>query len=146
MNATQFVLHLGGEKSPLHVLGEEITVLASGDQTGTYEVFLQRGAAGSGPPPHRHAWDESFYIMRGVVAFGIEDQEFSAAAGTFVHLPAGTTHWFQFGVDGGEMLSITSRLAASRMFFDIDHANTQGEPDRAQIEQILARHGLDVVI
>ena len=53
---------------PLNVVGEHITVLASGDQTGSYEVFHQEGAEGSGPPPHSHPWDEAFYIVRGEVA------------------------------------------------------------------------------
>ena len=32
---------------------------------------------------------------------------------TLVHLPAGTVHWFRFGKGGGQMISITSREAAS---------------------------------
>ena len=37
-------------------------MLASGAQTGGYEIFLQVGPEGSGPPPHNHPWDESFYV------------------------------------------------------------------------------------
>ena len=48
---------------PLNVVGEKITVLASGAQTGGYEIFLQVGSEGSGPPPHSHPWDESFYVL-----------------------------------------------------------------------------------
>ena len=36
---------------PLAVVGEEITVLAAGAQTGSYEIFRQVGPEGSGPPP-----------------------------------------------------------------------------------------------
>jgi hypothetical protein len=39
--------------------------------------------------------------------FGIGDSEMVALAGTLVHLPAGTTHWFRFGKGGGEMVSVT---------------------------------------
>jgi hypothetical protein len=38
----------------LDVVGEKITVLASGAQTGSYEIFLQAGPEDSGPPPHNH--------------------------------------------------------------------------------------------
>src|SRR6185312_8432786 len=98
---------------PLNVVGEHITVLASGDQTGGYEVFHQEGTEGSGPPPHRHPWDEAFYVVRGEVAFGAGGQESVARAGTFVHVPGGTTHWFRFGAGGGEMLSLASPGAAA---------------------------------
>jgi hypothetical protein len=32
---------------------------------------------------------------------GIGHSEMVASAGTLVHLPAGTTHWFRFGKGGG---------------------------------------------
>src|SRR3546814_14727727 len=92
----------------LQVVGEEITVLASGGQTGSYEIFHQVGPENSGPPPHSHPWDEAFYVIRGEIAFGIDGREMLAAPGTLVHLPAGTTHWFRFGRDGGEMISMRS--------------------------------------
>ena len=57
---------------------------------GEMEIFLQDGVEGSGPPPHYHPWDESFYVVSGEIAFGIEDYESVAPAGTLVHLPAGT--------------------------------------------------------
>ena len=52
----------------LKVVGEEITVLASGTQTEGYEIFRQAGPEGSGPPPHSHRWDESFYVIGGEIA------------------------------------------------------------------------------
>ena len=38
---------------PLNVVGEHITVLASGEATGSYEVFLQEGPEGAAPSPTR---------------------------------------------------------------------------------------------
>jgi hypothetical protein len=35
----------------LHVAAEQITVLADGAATGSYEIFRQAGPEGSGPPP-----------------------------------------------------------------------------------------------
>ncbi len=43
-----------------------------------------------------------------------------ARLGTFVHVPAGTTHWFRFGAGGGEMVSLTSGAGAAKMFADVD--------------------------
>jgi quercetin dioxygenase-like cupin family protein len=139
-----FVITPDRASRPLNVVGEKITVLASGAQTGGYEIFLQAGPEGSGPPPHNHPWDESFYVVKGEIAFGIGDSEMVALPGTLVHLPAGTTHWFRFGKGGGEMISMTSREGASRMFTDFDREISPEKPDLGKLVEIGGRHGLTV--
>ena len=139
-----FVVKRQDSTSPLKVVGENITVLASGAQTGSYEIFLQVGPENSGPPPHNHPWDESFYVLKGEIVFGFGDDETIATAGTLVHLPAGTTHWFRFGKDGGEMISMTSREGASRMFTDMDREIAPDNPDFGKLVEIGRRHGLAV--
>ena len=37
-----------------NVVGERITVPASNASTQGYEIFLQQGEEGTGPPPHSH--------------------------------------------------------------------------------------------
>ena len=128
----------------LNIVGEKITVLASGAQTGSYEVFHQAGPEGSGPPPHNHPWDEAFYVIQGEIAFGIDDASLVARPGTLVHLPAGKTHWFRFGAGGGEMLSLTSREGASHMFVEFDREISPTSPDLGRLAEIGQRHGLTV--
>lgn len=128
----------------LDIVGEHVTVLASGEATEGYEIFLQRGPEGSGPPPHSHPWDESFYVLQGEIEFGMGEESETASPGTLVHLPAGTVHWFRFGGGGGEMLSMTSRLGASRMFADIARDVSPVDPDLEQLAEVGARHGLKV--
>ena len=135
----------GGAPRPLKIVGEKITVLASGAQTGGYEIFLQAGPEGSGPPPHIHPWDESFYVIKGEIAFGIDDSEATALPGTLVHLPAGTTHWFRFGKGGGEMVSMTSREGASHLFAEFDREISPDKPDLAKLIEVGRRHGLAVI-
>jgi quercetin dioxygenase-like cupin family protein len=130
----------------LNVVGEELTVLASGAQTGSYEIFRQVGPEGSGPPPHTHPWDESFYVIDGEIMFSINDHEQSAEPGTLVHLPAGTRHWFRFGKGGGEMLSITSREAASRLFTDLDREISPDDPNFAKLVEVSVRHGMEILV
>src|SRR5215469_11687176 len=63
------------------------------------------------------SWDSPsgrFYVVRAEIAFGVGDQEAVARPGTFVHVPAGTTHWFRFGAGGVEMVSLTSRAPPRR--------------------------------
>lgn len=143
--AKSFVVAPKDYAATLNIVGEHVTVLASGEATGAYEVFLQRGPEGSGPPPHSHPWDESFYVVKGQVDFGIDVESMTASPGTLVHLPAGTVHWFRFCKGGGEMVSMTSRLGASRMFADIAREVAPVNPDLEKLAEVGARHGLKVV-
>jgi quercetin dioxygenase-like cupin family protein len=140
-----FIVMPGHAPRPLNIVGEKLTVLASSAQTGGYEIFLQVGPEGSGPPPHSHPWDESFYVIKGEIAFGIDQRESIGVPGTLVHLPAGTTHWFRFGKGGGEMISMTSREGASRLFTDMDREISPEEPDLGKLIEIGQRYGLTVV-
>ena len=126
----------------LDIVGEHVTVLASGESTGSYEIFLQRGPEGSGPPPHSHPWDESFFVTKGRIDFGIGDESTTGLPGTLVHLPAGTVHWFRFGPGGGEMLSMTSRLGASKFFTETAREVEPVNPDLSKLAAVGARHGL----
>ena len=144
MSVRPFVVTPRDYPSPLNVVGEQLTILASGEATEGYEIFLQRGPEGSGPPPHSHPWDESFYVTRGQLDFGIGPESTTAGPGTLVHLPAGTVHWFRFGAGGGEMVSMTSRLGASKMFTDIAREVVPENPDVGKLVEVGARHGLTV--
>src|SRR5262249_5482977 len=120
----------------LDIVGEHVTVLASGEATEGYEIFLQRGPEGSGPPPHSHPWDESFYVVKDLIDSGTGAESATASPGTLVHLPAGTVHWFRFGRGGGEMVSITSRLGASRMFIDLAREVAPVNPDVGKLAEV----------
>ncbi|MBS0325968.1 MAG: cupin domain-containing protein [Proteobacteria bacterium] len=144
MSAKAFVVGPMNRPQEWNVVGEHITVLVSGDATGGYEIFLQDGPQESGPPPHSHPWDESFYVVKGKIEFGIGEDRLVAVPGTLVHLPAGVTHWFRFGEGGGQMVTVTSRIGASRMFADIDREISPARPDLERLVAIGARHGLTV--
>jgi len=146
MSAKPFVVAPKDYAPALNIVGEHVTVLASGERTGSYEVFLQRGPEGSGPPPHSHPWDESFFVLKGQIDFGIGPESMSATPGTLVHLPAGSIHWFRFGVGGSEMLSMTSCLGASRMFADFAREVAPVNPDLAKLAEVGGRHGLRVAV
>ena len=88
---------------PHNVVGLEITVLVSREATGGHEITLQTGDRGSGPPPHSHPWDESFYVVRGAVDFTVDGKTTKAGPGAFFHLPAGTVHAFRIQENGTSM-------------------------------------------
>lgn len=146
MTARPFIVAPESYAPALDIVGEHVTVLASGEATEGYEIFLQRGDEGSGPPPHSHPWDESFFVVEGAIAFGIGAETKTAAPGTLVHLPAGTVHWFRFGPGGGKMVSITSRLGASEMFADMAREIAPVDPDLGQLAEVGGRHGLKLAV
>ena len=102
--------------TPINVIGEELTILASKSQTAGYELFHQDGKVGQGPPPHHHAWDEAFFVLKGSIEFGVDDRQLTATPGTLVHIPGGSVHWFRF-IEDGEMLSITGPGSGAAAFF-----------------------------
>ena len=130
---------------PLEVGGLSITVLASENDTDGYEIFHVSGAEGKGPGSHYHPWDESLYIVRGQIHCGVGDEEVMATAGTLIHIPAGTVHWFRVQEDGSEFISTTSKGNASKMFTDFSQGINWESPDRQALVELAARHGQVVV-
>lgn len=130
---------------PLDVGGFKITVLASADQTGGYELFLISGPEGTGPGPHHHNWDESFFVLNGAVHCGVDAAETLATTGALIHVPGGCTHWFRFAEGGGEFFSITSPGNASKMFEAFDKGINWADPDRRALVALAASYGQTVV-
>jgi quercetin dioxygenase-like cupin family protein len=127
------------------MLGERITVLAHGSQTGTYEVFLQDGDEGSGPPPHHHPWDEAFFVTRGELTISVEGcDDVIATPGCFVHVPGGTVHSFRFGEGGAAMVSITSAPGASEFFAQLAQI-PPGGADLPTLMGIASARGLTIL-
>lgn len=146
MQHTAYVMAPEDRPTSLNVVGEQITVLASGDQTGTFEIFFQAGPEGSGPPPHSHPWDESFYVVRGEVAFWLAGEERTAGPGTLVYVPADSLHCFTMGRGGAEMVSITASPGAAAMFTEFDREISPEAPDLGALVAIGSTHGLTVAV
>jgi quercetin dioxygenase-like cupin family protein len=131
----------------LDVIGVKITVLASREQTASHEVTYQEGAEGAGPPPHSHAWTESFYVLRGSVHVMVAGQQLTGTPGAFIHVPANTVHAFHFGPGGGAMLEIAGQGgAATAMFRQLDAEVPPGPPDIPKVVSILQGHGVAVAL
>ena len=147
MSIKPFAVFPESRPRSLNVVGEQVTVLAPKAATHGYEVFFQDGPDGSGPPPHSHPWDETFYLIRGDIEFGIDEKSMTAKPGTLVHLPAGTVHWFRFGKGGGQMISMAGEGSrASTLFTDIDAEIPAGPPDIERLQNIAKRFGVRVFV
>ena len=145
MHTEPFVVRPQDRERSLNVLGTGVTVLASNDRTGSYEITFQTGPEGMGPPPHSHPWDEAFFVVEGNVHFVLDGQTQLAETGTLIHIPAGTIHGFQFAAGGGRLLEMTgSGGGATRMFRAVDAEIPPGSPDVGMLVQLLARHHVSV--
>ena len=148
MRNEAYVLTPATYPSPLSVVGVDVTVLAAADVTGGYEVTMQKGNAGSGPPLHSHPWDECFFVLSGEVEFNIDRRQVQAMPGTMFHLPAGTPHGFTIKVNGTTMLEFTGQGSQStQMFTSVNNEVAPGLPTAADVPKlidILARYGAAV--
>ncbi len=129
----------------LNVLGTKVTVLASNAATQAYEITLQRGDEGTGPPLHSHNWDESFYVLKGQVEFIYAGKTVMCTPGTLVHVPAGTVHGFRYGASGGELLELTGQGGfATQMFTAISKEISPGPPEIPKVLEVLKQNGVTV--
>ena len=145
MDPKPYIVQPGDRQAALNVLGINVTVLASRDNSRDQRITLQIGTEGQGPPPHSHPWDESFYVTGGQVAFTCGGATAMCAAGTFVHVPAGTVHSFAYGPEGGEMIEITgAKSNAIEMFSALDRELAPGPPDLGKAVEVLGDHGVTV--
>ena len=91
------ILHPGeGEK--LFVLTDLVTIKVSARGTADgYSVIEETVPPLAGPPPHRHAEVEIFYVLKGSFAFLLEDLQspIRVEAGGVVHVPSGAVHTFR---------------------------------------------------
>ncbi len=71
-----------GEGSTLNVLGMPLRFLCDADQTdGVWSLMEEEVPAGLGPPPHRHDWDEAYYIIDGALDFEMDGKPVRIEAG-----------------------------------------------------------------
>ena len=145
MTTQPFIVSPQDYPRALSVLGVQITVLAPNTATQGYEITLQEGAQGMGPPPHKHDWDESFFVLTGTIELSCAGKTQHVQAGTLVHVPAGTVHAFRFGDSGGSMLELSGAGgSATKVFAQLDREAAVGPPDIPKVIDILQRHGVDV--
>jgi quercetin dioxygenase-like cupin family protein len=145
MGLKHFIIQPADRKPALNVLGTNITILASRAEVSDQIITLQSGAEGTGPPPHSHDWNESFYVSAGQIIFTCAGETTICPAGTFVHVPGGTVHSFSYGPDGGEMIEITGSTSnAIEMFTALAGALPPGPPDPEKAVQLLMDNGVEV--
>jgi quercetin dioxygenase-like cupin family protein len=65
-----------------------------------FEVFRWRDDAGADYQPHAHDHDESLWVIRGEITFGVGDDHYALHPGDRLMLPKGTVHTAYTGAEG----------------------------------------------
>jgi quercetin dioxygenase-like cupin family protein len=129
-----------------NALGDEVTVLLSGEQTGGAFTMVQVVTQpGGGPPPHWHTKeDEWFWILEGKVELWQDGVWTEASAGTAIFLPRGTRHTYRNCGDTPLRMIVHAAPAGFEVFIErlAEACQAPGGPSMEQIIDISAEHGI----
>jgi quercetin dioxygenase-like cupin family protein len=117
---TAHVIDAGNVPGPVNVVGEKITILAGGDLSKPFEVHIQEGVQGGGPPPHFHPWDEAFLVIDGQVEITVEGKATTISAGGYVHIPGGSIHAYKNISPTARMIGVVSDPRGGLFFAAMD--------------------------
>lgn len=134
-----------GERTPLIVLGMPLTMLCEARETnGAWSLFEEEVPLGMGPPPHRHDWDEAYYVLEGAVDFVVDGRSMSSSRGDFNYLPRGTVHGFKGASETPARVLIFAAPAHGSEFFEEVNNEVRRVPeDLSKIPEIGRRHGIE---
>jgi quercetin dioxygenase-like cupin family protein len=135
------------EREKLNVLGMPLRFLCDSRETGErWSLFDEDIPLGMGPPPHRHDWDEAYYVLDGEVDFEIDGEAVTIRAGDFARLPANTIHGFKGASAAGARVLIFAQPGHSSEFFEQLNDEVRNLPeDLHKLPEIASRHGIEMM-
>ena len=128
------------------MLGVQVTLLASNAATQSYEITLQQGAQGMGPPPHKHDWDESFFVLTGTIEFSCAGKaQAGCRPARWCMYPRVPCTRFALAM-AAEVCLRSAALAVPRPGCSLKSTGKYlpGRPDISKVIDILQRYGVTV--
>ncbi|MFJ3369598.1 cupin domain-containing protein [Pseudomonas sp. NPDC086251] len=129
---------------PVNVVGEAITILAGGDLSKPFEMHIQEGVQGGGPPLHFHPWDEAFYVIEGRVEVTVEGKSTTVSSGGYVHIPGGAIHAYKNISATAKMIGVVSDPRGGQFFAAMDQLNVP--EDLSRIVEVAERYGVTFLV
>jgi quercetin dioxygenase-like cupin family protein len=140
--------------------GDYVTYKVRSEETdGAYFCFEVATTPGFGPPLHRHAYRELFYVLEGTYEFTLEEngggvETIVASAGSAISVPPNVAHTFKNASGAPARLLFVHQPAALEEFFEefgapVDsvgaHPADVEPPDFGAMAAALERNGVHVV-
>ena len=134
-----------GEGNVLNVLGMPLRFLCDTEDTeGAWSLMEEEIPVGLGPPPHRHDWDEAYYVVEGALDFEIDGKPVRVESDGFTYLPRNTVHAFKGASPSPARVLIFAVPAHSSAFFkDVNREVRIVPDDLAKVPSIGQRHGIE---
>ena len=134
-----------GEGNTLNVLGMPLRFLCDAeDSDGAWSLMEEEIPVGLGPPPHRHDWDEAYYVIEGALDFEIDGTQVRIERGDFTYLPRKTVHAFKGASPSPARVLIFAAPAHSSAFFkEVNREVRKFPDDLAKVPSIGQRHGIE---
>jgi len=141
---TVHVIEPEKKPEPVNVVGEAITILAGGDLSKPFEMHLQEGVQGGGPPLHFHPWDEAFYVIEGQVEVTVEGKSTTVSSGGYVHIPGGSIHAYKNISATAKMIGVVSDPRGGQFFAAMDQLKVP--EDLSRIVEVAERYGVTFLV
>jgi quercetin dioxygenase-like cupin family protein len=141
---TVHIIEPATSPAPVNVVGEVITILAGGDLSKPFEMHIQEGVQGGGPPPHFHPWDEAFYVVDGEVEVTVAGASTTVSAGSYVHIPGGSIHAYKNISPTAKMIGVVSDPRGGQFFAAVDRLRVP--EDLPRILEIAEAHGVTFLV
>jgi quercetin dioxygenase-like cupin family protein len=149
MNSLPISITLPGDGKVLRALGDEVTVLLSGEQTGGAFTMVQVvSPPGGGPPPHCHTHeDEWFLILEGRAELWKQGAWTEVPPGTAIFLPRGVPHTYRNCGDTPLRMIVHAAPAGFEVFFErlAEICAEPGGADPSRIGEIAAEYGISFI-
>lgn len=141
---TVHVIESDNVPGAVNVVGEKITILAGGDLSKPFEMHIQEGVQGGGPPPHFHPWDEAFYVVDGQVQVTVEGKATTVTPGGYVHIPAGAIHAYKNISATAKIIGVVSDPRGGQFFAAMDQLKVP--EDLPRIFEVAESYGVTFLV
>jgi len=123
------------------VVGDIYTILISGKETaGDYCLIDMQIPIDGGPGPHRHDFEELFYILEGEIEFTFRGEKKIAKAGEAINIPANAPHFFtNTSHSQARMLCMCTPAGQEEFFLEIGDqvsSRTAKAPELSEEEKV----------
>jgi oxalate decarboxylase/phosphoglucose isomerase-like protein (cupin superfamily) len=152
--ASEVVAHVsaGGGRT-LNVLGDSVTLVVTGEETGGALMACEVTVTpGGGPPPHRHAPQEVMRVFEGEIEITRmregKLEALVAAPGSLVYIPENAVHTYRnTGPKPARFLSILQPAGQERFFLEVSElaSDPSGLPAAEEIAAVAAKHGISLL-